>query len=304
MAPRNDVAAFHEALRSSRRVLALCGAGLSASSGLPTFRGAGGIWRNHDATALATMDAFSRDPGLVWLFYAYRRHMALNAQPNPAHYALAALAEKNPDFLCLTQNVDDLSPRAGHKTEQLRRLHGSLFDIKCANPSCAHVDRNNTLDPLCPALAPASEDVKDPSQTLPLLDPTRELARIDDADLPHCPSCKTGLLRPGVVWFNESLDEPMLRGIDEWIGKGKVDLMLVIGTSAKVYPAAGYIYEARKAGARVCIINPEGEGEDQGKPKMKRGDFAFARDAAEVLPLLLEPIIGKIPMDERTYTEA
>jgi len=297
MAPHNDVAAFHEALRSSKRILALCGAGLSASSGLPTFRGAGGLWRNHDATALATMDAFSRDPGLVWLFYAYRRHMALNAQPNPAHYALAALAEKNPDFLCLTQNVDDLSPRAGHKTEQLRRLHGSLFDIKCANPSCTHVDRNNTLDPLCPALAPASEDVKDPSQTLPLLDPTQELARIDDADLPHCPSCKTGLLRPGVVWFNESLDEAMLNGIDEWIRKGRVDLMLVIGTSAKVYPAAGYILEARRAGARVCIINPEAEVKGQRRPKLKPGDFAFARDAAKVLPLLLEPVIGKMPTD-------
>lgn len=106
MAPHNDVAAFHEALASSKRILALCGAGLSASSGLPTFRGAGGLWRNHDATDLATMKAFRRDPGLVWLFYAYRRHMAVSAKPNKAHYALAALAEKNPDFLCLTQNVD------------------------------------------------------------------------------------------------------------------------------------------------------------------------------------------------------
>ncbi|KAK1970533.1 Sir2 family protein [Colletotrichum sublineola] len=305
MAPHNDVAAFHEALRSGKRILALCGAGLSASSGLPTFRGAGGLWRNHDATALATMDAFRRDPGLVWLFYAYRRHMALNAQPNPAHYALAALAEKNPDFLCLTQNVDgrltrpDLSPRVGHKSEQLRRLHGSLFDIKCANPGCAYVDRNNTLDLLCPALAPASEDVKDPSHTLPLLDPTRELPRIDDTHLPHCPSCKTGLLRPGVVWFGEGLDEAMLDGINAWISQGKVDLMLVIGTSAQVWPAAGYILEAQKAGARVCIINPEAEGKGR-KPKVKPGDFAFGRDAAEVLPLLLEPVIGKIPTDGRT----
>ncbi|OHW90684.1 sir2 family protein [Colletotrichum incanum] len=302
MAPHNDVVAFHEALRSSKRILALCGAGLSASSGLPTFRGAGGLWRNHDATALATMKAFRRDPGLVWLFYAYRRHMALKARPNPAHYALAALAEKNPDFLCLTQNVDDLSPRAGHRTEQLRRLHGSLFDIKCANPKCTYVDRNNTLDPLCPALAPASEDVKDPSQTLPLLDPAKKLRRINDADLPHCPSCKTELLRPGVVWFGENLDEEMLKGVDAWIGQGKVDLMIVVGTSAQVWPAAGYILEAHKAGARVCTVNPEAEDEDQ-MPKVKPGDFAFGRDAAEVLPLLLEPVIGKMKADGRTYTE-
>ena len=106
MAPHNDVAAFHKKLRASKRVLALCGAGLSASSGLPTFRGAGGLWRNHDATKIATRNAFHQDPGFVWLFYSYRRHMALKAQPNPAHFALAELARKNPDFLCLTQNVD------------------------------------------------------------------------------------------------------------------------------------------------------------------------------------------------------
>lgn len=106
MAPHNDVEAFQEVLRSSTRILALCGAGLSASSGLPTFRGAGGLWRNYDATQLATMNAFRNDPGLVWLFYAYRRHMALSVEPNPAHYALAALARERKDFICLTQNVD------------------------------------------------------------------------------------------------------------------------------------------------------------------------------------------------------
>ncbi|KAK1505879.1 Sir2 family protein [Colletotrichum abscissum] len=302
MAPHNDIAAFHEALASSKRILALCGAGLSASSGLPTFRGAGGLWRNHDATDLATMKAFRRDPGLVWLFYAYRRHMALSAKPNKAHYALAALAEKNPDFLCLTQNVDGLSPRAGHKEDQLRLLHGSLFDIKCANPQCTYIDHNNTQDPLCPALAPASEDLADPTKTLPLLDPTKKLPTIDEADLPHCPSCKTGLLRPGVVWFGEALDEAMLDGVDAWIGQGKVDLMIVVGTSAQVWPAAGYILKAHAAGARVCTVNPEAEDEGQ-MGKVKKGDFAFGRDAAEVLPLLLEPVIGKMRADGRAYTE-
>lgn len=106
MAPHNDVEAFHEVLRKSCRVLALCGAGLSASSGLPTFRGAGGYWRSHDATKLATMQAFRTDPGMVWLFYGYRRHACLRAAPNPAHRALAALAKGNRDFMCLTQNVD------------------------------------------------------------------------------------------------------------------------------------------------------------------------------------------------------
>lgn len=107
MAPKTSIAEFQSLLASSHRVLALCGAGLSAASGLPTFRGAGGLWRNHDPTTLATPDAFAQDPALVWLFYAWRRHVALAAKPNPGHVALADLAHKKGDqFLCLTQNVD------------------------------------------------------------------------------------------------------------------------------------------------------------------------------------------------------
>jgi NAD+-dependent protein deacetylase sirtuin 5 len=96
---------FSEHLQRSKRIMALLGAGLSASSGLPTFRGAGGLWRSMDATALATNAAFMRDPGLVWQFYSYRRHMALNANPNRAHFALAELAKKK-DFITVSQNVD------------------------------------------------------------------------------------------------------------------------------------------------------------------------------------------------------
>ena len=104
--PQADLDSFSHHLQSSNRILALCGAGLSAASGLPTFRGAGGLWRSHDAVSLATPDAFSRDPGLVWQFYSYRRHMALQAQPNPAHYALAELAKRKRNFITLSQNVD------------------------------------------------------------------------------------------------------------------------------------------------------------------------------------------------------
>jgi NAD-dependent deacetylase sirtuin 5 len=102
----SDIASFTTHLQSSKRILALVGAGLSASSGLPTFRGAGGLWRTHDATSLATPDAFDADPALVWQFYSYRRHMALKAQPNRAHFALAELARRNPAFMTLSQNVD------------------------------------------------------------------------------------------------------------------------------------------------------------------------------------------------------
>lgn len=104
--PAKDRESFTEHLQKSKRILALCGAGLSASSGLPTFRGAGGLWRNYDATSLATPEAFEEQPDLVWQFYSHRRHMALNVNPNPAHYALAELARKRPEFVTLTQNVD------------------------------------------------------------------------------------------------------------------------------------------------------------------------------------------------------
>lgn len=104
--PTADLQSFTEYLGGCKRILALLGAGISASSGLPTFRGAGGLWRAHDATALATPEAFEETPGLVWQFYSYRRHMALQADPNRAHYALAELSRRNPDFITLTQNVD------------------------------------------------------------------------------------------------------------------------------------------------------------------------------------------------------
>ncbi len=106
--PPADFESFSSHLGSSNRILALLGAGLSAASGLPTFRGAGGLWRSHDAVSLATPEAFNVDPGLVWQFYSYRRHMALQARPNPAHYALAELAKRKEGFVTLSQNVDGI----------------------------------------------------------------------------------------------------------------------------------------------------------------------------------------------------
>lgn len=106
--PPADLQSFTEYLKGCRRILALLGAGVSAASGLPTFRGAGGLWRSYDATSLATPGAFEVNPGLVWQFYSYRRHMTLQAQPNKAHYALAELSRKNKDFITLSQNVDGM----------------------------------------------------------------------------------------------------------------------------------------------------------------------------------------------------
>ncbi|KAK7741804.1 hypothetical protein SLS53_004868 [Cytospora paraplurivora] len=292
MSPRTSIEDFQDLVKSNNRILALCGAGLSASSGLPTFRGAGGLWRNHEPTSLATPQAFKKDPALVWLFYAWRRHMCLKAEPNKGHKALAELAKKNENFICLTQNVDGLSIRAGHPTSQLRLLHGSILDLKCFWDRCGYIDKDNLSDPLCPALQAASSAGAAPDDGQPgklaLLDPDVPVPEIDVADLPHCPQCKTSLLRPGVVWFGEALDGAMLDATDEWIDSAPIDLILVVGTAAVVYPAAGYTKMARSKGAVVAVINPDptaGAG-------LRDTDFFFQGDAAEILPRLFEKVIG------------
>lgn len=290
---RSDVQEFRELIKGSSRIMALCGAGLSVASGLPTFRGAGGLWREFAATDLATPDAFEEDPGMVWLFYAWRRHMALKAQPNAGHYALVELAKKKENFLCLTQNVDGLSARAGHPESSIRMLHGNLLDIKCFD-ECGYIEHNVARDPVCPALAAAAEDAA-PGEIAPLLNPDIPAPKIDVNHLPHCPDCKrrgkTSLLRPGVVWFGEALPDGMLEEADDWLRRDKVDIMLVIGTSAAVYPAASYTKKAKRKGAIVAVINPDptaGEGLD-------KDDFFFKGGADEFLPKLFESVIGTLP---------
>jgi len=297
--PRGDLDSFHAHLRNSTRVLALCGAGLSASSGLPTFRGAGGLWRTHDSISLATPQAFAADPGLVWQFYGYRRHMALQAQPNPAHYALAELARKMPGFQCLSQNVDGLHQRSEHPRVQLQLLHGTLFELACADKrGCGYV-RVDFEDPLVPKLAIPTSGVDFTSNearqqtSLDISDAAIPLPKLTANDLPKCPKCKKALLRPGVVWFGEQLPFSVIDTVDAYISdSAPIDLILVIGTSAKVYPAAGYVEEAREKGARVAVINmdqndvPAGGWED--------GDWFFVGDAAKIVPKLLRPVIGEL----------
>lgn len=300
-----DLKSFHEHLKNSKRILALLGAGLSASSGLPTFRGAGGLWRTHDATELATPEAFAEEPGLVWQFYNYRRHMALGAKPNPAHYALAELAKKRGnDFFTLSQNVDGLSPRAGHPAETLKLLHGSLFDLKCSAFFCNHIERNNYTDPVCPALAiPTEPDSSTPIDTtstavrkpkdLDISNISVPLPSIPESELPHCSTCGDGLLRPGVVWFGEALPRKVIDDIEDFLKESeKVDLIMVVGTSAKVYPAAGYVDLARRKGARVAVVNMDPN--DAPRSGMRDGDWMFQGDAAQILPELFREEIGEL----------
>lgn len=195
----------------------------------------------------------------------------------------------SPRFLCLTQNVDGLAQRAGHPAESLRTLHGSLLDLRCTS-GCGFVDKDNLTDPLCKALAPAAEDYP-ADKTMPLLDPNVPLAKIEPEDLPKCRSCG-GLMRPGVVWFGEALDEQMLEDIDKWINADIIDIVLVVGTAAVVWPAAGYIMKAMRQGAKVVIVNPD-ENAAEGLPHLSKDDFHFKLGAAEILPLLFEEEIGK-----------
>lgn len=324
-----DLESFTVHLQRSQRIVAVLGAGLSASSGLPTFRGAGGLWRRYDATYLATPGAFRSDPGLVWQFYSYRRHMALNAKPNRAHYALAELARRRPEFLTLSQNVDGLSPRAEHPEAQLKLLHGSLFDVKCGDEACGYIRKDDFTDPIAPELAiPMDEERDTPAgargtrnhlleatvakkaaliKGLDISDASIPLPTLPRSSLPHCPRCTTALLRPGVVWFGEALPKNILYEIDtyfdadprQWDADAPmrgpssprtIDLCLVIGTSSQVYPAAGYASQARALGARVAVVNMErSDARD-----LEEGDWFFEGDAAEIVPEMLKSVIGDL----------
>ncbi|KAL5336648.1 DHS-like NAD/FAD-binding domain-containing protein [Aspergillus crustosus] len=311
----SDIHSFQEYLKGSKRIMALLGAGLSASSGLPTFRGAGGLWRTYDATDLATPEAFEANPDLVWQFYSYRRHMALKAEPNRAHYALAELARRNKEFVTLSQNVDGLSQRANHPPEQLHLLHGNLFTVKCTSFYCKYSRDNDFTDPIVPALAipknfpepnPSLEDKtgEEASKSLYSAMGIGEENELDISDervpleplsrdvLPQCPECKEGLLRPGVVWFGEALPTQTLDYVDNWLQEGKVDLMLVIGTSSRVFPAAGYVEIARSKGARVAVVNMDPN--DMGKGKFTSKDWFFQGDAGVIVPEILKSVIGDI----------
>jgi NAD-dependent deacetylase len=205
---------------SARRLTILTGAGVSAASGVPTFRGAGGLWRSYRPEDLATPEAFARDPGLVWDWYAWRRQTIAECRPNAAHEVLASWSRR-PGCRVITQNVDDLHLRAG--TQRLVRLHGSIWELRCWN-RCAAGSRPWHDERLTIFERP-----------------------------PHCPHCG-GLARPAVVWFGEALRPEDLRAAHEATA---CDVFLTVGTSSVVHPAAGFVLEARQQGAFTAEINPE-----------------------------------------------
>lgn len=211
-----ELSALAVQLRRARRITVITGAGVSAASGVPTFRGEGGLWRRYRAEDLATPAAFSRDPKLVWEWYDWRRSLIARCAPNAAHEVLARWSRRE-GFTLITQNVDGLHEQAG---ADVLRFHGSIWEIRCAT-GCG---------------APPWNDHRTPLADLP----------------PHCPACGK-LARPGVVWFGEPIDPDVLRRAT---AAAACDVFLSIGTSSIVYPAAGLVLEARRGGAFTVEINP------------------------------------------------
>jgi NAD-dependent deacetylase len=235
-------------LRLAERVCVLTGAGVSAESGVPTFRASDGLWEGHHIEDVATPDGFARDPALVWAFYNARRENVAKVKPNPGHYALAKLEERWGDrFTLATQNVDGLHRAAGSKN--VLEVHGSLYRTRCLG--CGTV-ANRGLEPLGPA--------------------------------PACPQCH-GQLRPDIVWFREALPE------DVWqaalMAAYSCDVLLVVGTSAVVHPAASLIpisKRGRSPGAKVVeIILTETEAS-------RLADVGLYGPSGQVLPKLVEKL--------------
>jgi len=232
-------------------VLVLTGAGVSAESGIPTFRAAGGLWESHPVEQVASPEGFARDPTLVWRFYSERRRQALACAPNPGHHALRGLEARLGDrFLLVTQNVDDLHARAG--SQRLVEIHGNLFQTRCSR--CA-------------------------------LPPFREEAVHLGAEPPPCPSCaaagRGGLLRPHIVWFGEMLDPAHLQRIDRFLAAADRLVFVAAGTSGAVWPAAGLVDLARAQGASTWLVNAEAAENTARFERFVRGRSGL------VLPVLL-----------------
>ncbi|KAJ0032594.1 hypothetical protein NQD34_002675 [Periophthalmus magnuspinnatus] len=242
--PSSDLAAFRDIFSKAKKIAIITGAGVSAESGVPTFRGAGGYWRTWQAQDLATPEAFSRNPSRVWEFYHYRREVMLTKNPNPAHLAIAEceerLSKQGREVTVITQNIDELHRRAGSKN--VLEIHGSLFRTRCL--TCGH-EANNYKSPICAALEGKGAP-----------DPHTQDAQIPVDQLPRCEhkGCH-GLLRPAVVWFGETLDSRILTKVEQVMDS--CDLCLVVGTSSVVYPAAMFAPQAAAAGIPVAEFNME-----------------------------------------------
>lgn len=240
-----------KAIAEAKHLVIFTGAGVSAESGMPTFRDAlTGLWSNFDPMRLATPEAFLHDPPLVWGWYEWRRQLLLKVDPNPAHLAITQLAKKVPKLTIITQNIDDLHERAG--SSGVLHLHGSIFEPRCF--SCSR--------PYAFTGVPAMD--------------------IEQAiEPPTCAYCD-GPIRPGVVWFGEALPQAEMEAA--FAAAADCDCLLSIGTSGVVQPAAQLPLVAADAGAVVAHINPEAVAVDSNK------EFSLVGTAGSLLPQLLKQV--------------
>ncbi|HIE06057.1 MAG TPA: NAD-dependent deacylase [bacterium (Candidatus Stahlbacteria)] len=238
-----EIERFVGFLRDKRSVFVLTGAGISADSGIPTFRGQDGIWKNYQATDLATLSAFQRNPQIVWEWYHWRQSIILDAEPNEGHRALVHLEEYCPSFLILTQNVDGLQQKAGSKS--VLELHGNIFRARC-------MDCGQTIH--------------------------HELE-------PEIPKCVCGaMMRPDVVWFGEPVPTDVLQRSFAFIDS--CDLVIVIGTSAVVQPAASLPVYGKNRGRQLVVVNREAT------PLSDLADLNLFGHAAEILSDIVRGLNG------------
>lgn len=235
----DSILAAARALGPASRVMAFTGAGVSAESGVATFRGAGGMWEGQPVEEVATPEAFRRDPLHVWRFYEARRTQARTVRPNPAHETLATWQARFPTWTLATQNVDGLHQAAGSR--DVLELHGGLWRVRCC--ACGRRREDRTV----------------PLPELP----------------PRCAACG-GIERPDIVWFGEMLPRDVLEAAS--LAARDCQVLLVVGTSAVVYPAAGLVEIAASAGATVIEVNP------QASALAHLADVVLRGPAGELLP--------------------
>jgi NAD-dependent protein deacetylase/lipoamidase len=254
------------------RVLVITGAGVSAESGIPTFRGKDGYWRNLDPAKLATPEAFARDPKLVWDWYRERRQRIRNAQPNAAHRAIAKLAEHADEFLLVTQNVDDLHARADLPKERMVQIHGDIFVTRCSR--CHFSDQGMGGSP---------EPLIHQSQSGRLRSIASTSARSEE--IPRCPECE-GLMRPGVVWFGEQLESEKIDVIEGFLACGRCDYVIVVGTTATFGYVIDWALRASAGDGQLIEVNP------QRTPLSEFATQLIREPAAIALPPLVDQIIN------------
>jgi NAD-dependent deacetylase len=235
------------------RVLVITGAGVSAESGIPTFRGKDGYWRNLDPAKLATPEAFEKNPELIWEWYRERRQRIRNAEPNAAHEAIVRLSILAPEFLLVTQNVDDLHARAGLKPDKMVQIHGDIFVTRCSRCQFSR-----------------SEHEHEHEQR--------------DVDLPICSECGA-LMRPGVVWFGEHLDSGKIARVNSYLERGSCDVVIVAGTTATFGYIIDWALRARGKAGELIEVNPEETALSEFATKL------VPEPAAIVLPRIVQTIV-------------